>query len=171
MRCRAWILLLGVVVTIVGRLDAQDGAGRLQAILRIDRGAEVRLRTVGGGGPRISGRYVRMVGDTMLLDASTGPAHVRMVVFDSLWTRHRPIIPNALRGAAVGALLGGAYRLVRTARVSCHPEVTPFFDYPLPICQGRAGNIGRGMLAGALIGAAARVAVGELFPKWKLRFP
>jgi len=167
MRCRRWALLFGLVVTTIGRpLGAQRAAtGRLTA------GDMVRLRTVGAGGPRISGRYAGMVGDTMLLDATTGPAHVRMVVFDSLWTRHRPIVANALRGAAVGALLGGAYRLARTARVTCHPEVTPFFDYPLPICQGTAGNIGRGMLAGALIGAAARVAVGELFPKWKLRFP
>jgi len=167
MRCRRWALLFGLVVTTIGRpLGAQGAAtGRLKA------GDMVRLRTVGGGGPRISGRYAGMVGDTMLLDASTGPAHVRMVVFDSLWTRHRPRVANALRGAAVGALLGGAYRLVRTARVSCHADDTSFFDYPWPICQGTAGNVGRGMLAGALIGAAARVAVGELFPKWKLRFP
>jgi len=167
MRCRRWALLFGLVVTAIGGpLGAQDAAtGRLKA------GDMVRLRTVGAGGPRISGRYVRMVGDAMLLDASTGPAHVRMVAFDSLWTRHRPIIANAFRGALVGAAVGGAYRLVRSVRVSCPPARSRFLDYRWFDCRGTVGNIGRGALAGALIGAAARVAVGELFPKWKLRFP
>jgi len=128
MRCRRWATLFGLVVTAIGRpLGAQSAAtGRLKA------GDMIRLRTVGGGGPRISGRYAGMVGDTMLLEASTGPAQVRMVVFDSLWTRHRPIVANALRGAAVGALVGGAYRLVRTARVSCHPEATPSLTFRCP---------------------------------------
>src|SRR5258705_12329495 len=136
MRCRRWALLFGLVVTAIGGpLGAQDAAtGRLKA------GDMVRLRTVGRGGPRISGRYAGMVGDTMLLDARTGPAQVRMVVFDSLWTRHRPIVANALRGAAVGALLGGAYRLLRPPPPACPPPTPPLFYLPLPLSPRTTSN-------------------------------
>jgi hypothetical protein len=137
--------------------------------LRIHHGTEVRLGVVGAGGPRISGRYVGLVGDTLLLDAST--ANAGPVVFDSLWTRHRDIGLNALRGAAAGALVGGAWGLMRSVRVSCKSASLSSGFFPWPDCRDRAGNIGRGALAGAVIGAVARVALGELFPKWKRRFP
>ena len=183
MRRRGWILLLGLAVPIMDRLDAQDGAGRLQAVLtqpgvqlsrislRIHRGTAIRLGVVGGGGggPRISGRYVGLVGDTLLLDAST--ANAGPVVFDSLWTRQRDIGLNALRGAAAGALIGGAWGLMRSVRASCKSASPWSGFFPLPDCPDRARNIGRGALAGAAIGAVARVALGELFPKWKRHFP
>jgi len=177
-----WTLLLSLVLTVTSRtLAAQEAATRgVQAILpypgvrlssvspRIHSGAVVRLGIVGG--PRISGRYVGIVGDTMLLNANTAPTRVGLIVFDSMWTRHRPIASNAIRGALLGALVGGAYRLVRTARVSCDSSFTSYF-FPWPDCQGRVGNIGRGALTGALVGAVAGVALAEIRPKWKLRFP
>ncbi len=173
-----WTLVLSIVATALShQLGAQElTTGRLQAVLpypgvrlsgvapRMHSGAVVRLGIVGG--PRVSGSYVGIVGDTMLLSAT----RVGTVVFDSLWTQHRPIVSNAIRGALLGALVGGAYRLARTARVSCDSSFTSYF-YPWPDCRGRVGNIGRGALTGALIGAAAGAALGEVFPKWKLRFP
>jgi len=173
-----WTLLLTIVATASSHpLGAQEPApGRLQAVLpypgvrlsgvspRMHSGAVVRVGIVGG--PRVSGRYVGIVGDTMLLSAT----RVGTVVFDSLWTRHRPVVSNAIRGALLGAFVGGAYRLVRTARVSCDSSFTSYF-YPWPDCQGRVGNIGRGALTGALVGAVAGVVLAEIRPKWKLRFP
>jgi len=176
-----WTFLLSIVATATShQLGAQEAATPgVQAILpypglrlsrvspRMHGGAVVRLGIVGG--PRISGRYVGIVGDTMLLSATAAPTRVGVVLFDSLWTRHRPIVSNAIRGALLGALVGGAYRVVRTARVWCD-SFTSYY-YPWPDCSGRVGNIGRGALTGALIGAAAGAALGEVFPKWKLRFP
>ncbi len=170
-------LVLSIVATAMShQLGAQEPTpGRLQAVLpypgvrlsdvspRMHGGAVVRVGIVGG--PRISGRYVGIVGDTMLLSAT----RVGTVVFDSLWTRHRPVVSNAIRGALLGALVSGAYRLVRTARVWCD-SFTSYY-YPWPDCRGRVGNIGRGALTGALVGAVAGVALAEIRPKWKLRFP
>ncbi len=188
MRWHRWTLLLSVAIHTTGHgLNAQDAApAQLQAVLwhtgvrlsglspDLHSGAVVRLVIVGGGGPggrggpRISGRYAGMVGDTLLLDES---AHVGLVVFDSLWTRHRPIVLNALRGAMVGAVVGGGYGLVRSVRVSCKSGSLTSHYFPWPDCRGRVGNIGRDALAGAVIGAAARVVLGEVFPKWKRQFP
>jgi hypothetical protein len=173
-----WTLLLSIVATAMShQLGAQElTTGRLQAVLpypsvrlsgvapRMHSGALVRLGIAGG--PRLSGRYVGIVGDTMLLSAN----RVGTVVFDSLWTWHRPIVSNAIRGALLGALVGGAYRLVHTARVWCDSSFTSYF-YPWPDCRGRVGNIGRGALTGALVGAVAGVALAEIRPIWKLRFP
>src|SRR6266852_5336891 len=129
-----WTLALSIVATAMShQLGAQEPTpGRLQAVLpypgvrlsdvspRMHGGAVVRVGIVGG--PRISGRYVGIVGDTMLLSA----------------TRVGTVVFNAIRGALLGALVSGAYRLVRTARVWCD-SFTSYY-YPWPDCRGRVGN-------------------------------
>jgi len=120
-------LVLSIVATAMShQLGAQEPTpGRLQAVLpcpgvrlsavspRMHGGAVVRVGIVGG--PRISGRYVGIVGDTMLLSATAAATRVGVVVFDSLWTRHRPIVSNAIRGCTARRIGGwclqaGAHR-------------------------------------------------------------
>jgi hypothetical protein len=152
-----------MLTTLLGILTLQLGAPSIAAL---PQGSLVRVAVAGG--PRISGRFLGMVGDSVILHAQTGAVLVHPLAIDSIWTRHRPIASNALRGAWDGAVTGVVIQVISGLRVSCH-ESSSFLN--LPACRLTVGKVGRAAALGGAIGGAGGLVVGVAFPQWKLRFP
>jgi hypothetical protein len=159
--------LLGVFLISVA-VSAQrqaDAAGLRVVLSHINDGAALRVRVAAG--PRLSGRYAGILGDTMFLGSSGGATRLRTAALDSLWMRQRPIVSKGIRGALIGALLGGVVGLARSLRASCHTS-----EIVYPTCRWwSVGSLARSAAKGAVIGGAAGSALGVAFPVWRLRFP
>jgi len=138
-------------------------------LTRMHPGTAVRVATAGG--PRVSGRFAGMLGDTVLLHTASGLDRLPATRIDSVWTRDPSLAVHTLRGAGVGALLATIVTVARSFRGSCHQSTLASPTFPFPNCSATLGNLGRAAITGAALGGVGAGSVAIMFPKWPLRFP
>lgn len=168
------LLVVGAVSLVLTRpVDAQRAfafpvSARLSARLgQIQRGTVVRVHMLSG--PRLTGVYLGMTGDSAFLRTAAGRSTPASFTVDSVWTRHRPILTEAVRGAVEGAMMGAAVQWVRGLLASCRGS--PHYPIFPGHCRAAVQDVGRSAARGAVIWGAVSVSLAVAFPEWKLRSP
>ncbi len=124
-----------------------------ESLLRLKPNTNLRVETTSL--TRIDGRFLRAMGDTLLLSAHGTETIVPLRDLHIVWQRGRATMTGAMIG---GAIVGIGFCVI-AAEGGLNPDTR---SNDSPVAAFLVGAVG-GSLVGALIGAA--------IPKWHHRYP